>query len=170
MAKVWNCNSDVNARAGYWASGVLSEPARVSSMKTTRTRWAVRDKRRLLAAIVEKLAGNAHISFEGNLRNLTLGDIPGAAQDETSILKRSTTWPRQDFVVLPLESGTSDRILSAIGAAVPRSVLHIQVEKAGILEFAAYDQFDPECVFLGGGIEGEFLDSLVSVGLLEKAK
>jgi hypothetical protein len=137
-------------------------------MKTAPARWAVRDKRRLLAAILEKLAGNAHISFEGNLRNLTLVDIPGAAQDKTSVLERNTTWPTQDFVVLPLESDTINGILSAIGTTVPRSILHIQVEKDGVLEFAAYDQFDPECIFLGAVLKGEFLDSLVSEGLLQK--
>ena len=135
-------------------------------MKTTPARWAVRDRRRLLAAILEKVVGNAHISFEGNLRNLTLVNIPGAAQDETSVLKRNTTWPTQDFVVLPLESDTIKGILVAIGATVPRSILHIQLEKDGVLEFAAYDQFDPECIFLGPLLRGEFLDSLVSEGVL----
>ena len=136
-------------------------------MKIARPRWRVRDKRRLLAAVAGKLAGDAHISFEGNLRNLALVNFPAATREETSILKRNTTLPRQDFVVLPLEPTVSDRILSAIGATVPRNILHIQIEKAGVLEFAAYDRFDPECVFFGSALQGEFLDSLVIEGLLQ---
>src|ERR1700733_4252254 len=33
-----------------------------------------------------------------------LAHLAGASADETEILERSTLWPRQDFVVLPLET------------------------------------------------------------------
>jgi hypothetical protein len=46
-------------------------------------RWRVRDKRRLLAAMMEELAGNAHISFAGHRTALRLLDVPAASQDET---------------------------------------------------------------------------------------
>ena len=117
---------------------------------------------------MERLAGDAHISFEGNLRNLPLINFPGAATEETSVLKRNTTAPKQDFVVLPLEPGMDDRILAAVGTSVPRSILHIQIEKAGVLQFAAYDQFDRECLFLENSLQGEFLDSLIREGILKR--
>ena len=60
--------------------------------------WLVRDKRRLLLVMMEKLAGGAHISFEGDLSALRLSDIPGASQEETGALKRNTLWPKQDFI------------------------------------------------------------------------
>ena len=86
--------------------------------------WLVRDKRRLLLAMMERLAGGAHISFEGDLSALRLSDIPGASQDETGALKRNTLWPKQDFMVLPLELSTSRAIVSAIGGTVPGTNSH----------------------------------------------
>ncbi len=109
--------------------------------------WLVRDKHRLLLAMMEKLAGGAYISFEGNLSALRLADLPGASQEETAALKRNTVWPKQDFVVLPLEVSTSEAIVSAIGGTVPSTIIHIQIEKSGSLEFAAYDNFHPQCIF-----------------------
>jgi hypothetical protein len=37
--------------------------------------WKVLDKRRLLLTMMEQLAGGAHVSFEGDLRGLTLLSI-----------------------------------------------------------------------------------------------
>jgi hypothetical protein len=135
-------------------------------MKTLDSRWLVHDKSRLLLAIMDELAGNAHISFEGNLGNVRLLRLPGASEETTGVLKRNTLWPKQDFVVVPLESSTSKAILSAIGGAVPRKIIHIQVEKAGVLEFGAYDNFGPDCIFFGTAISRQLIDSLVSQGVL----
>ena len=69
--------------------------------------WKVQDKRRLLLAMMEELAGDAHISFEGDFRGLPLLSTLGASQEETRALKRATVWPKQDFVVLPLEPAST---------------------------------------------------------------
>ena len=53
-------------------------------------RWFVRDKRRLLLAMMDELAGGAHISFEGNLRALRFSSMPGVSYEETVALKRNT--------------------------------------------------------------------------------
>ena len=135
-------------------------------MKTLASLWLVHDKSRLLLAIMDKLAGNAHISFEGNLSNLGLLRFPGASEEATGVLKRNTLWPKQDFIVVPLESSMSKAILSAIGGVVPRKIIHIQVEKASILEFGAYDNFSPGCVFFGSAVGQELIESLVSQGVL----
>src|SRR5260370_14868086 len=107
-------------------------------MRSEGARWLVRDKRGFLLAIMEELARNAHISFEGNLSNLRLGSVPGASEAETVVLKRNTLWPKQDFIVLPLEPSTGKAILSAIGGTVPKSIIHVQIENEGVLEFGAY--------------------------------
>jgi hypothetical protein len=65
--------------------------------------WLVRDKRRFLLAMMEKLAGGAYISFEGDLKALRPSSTPGASQEETDALKRNTLEPKQDFIILPLE-------------------------------------------------------------------
>jgi hypothetical protein len=53
-------------------------------MKITAQRWRVRNRRRLVAAVMQKLAGNARISFEGALRDSALFSIPGASEQETA--------------------------------------------------------------------------------------
>ena len=57
--------------------------------------WKVLDKRRLLLAMMKELAGGAHVSFEGDLRGLTLLSIPGASEEPTTALKRNTLQPKQ---------------------------------------------------------------------------
>jgi CO dehydrogenase nickel-insertion accessory protein CooC1 len=115
---------------------------------------------------MDELAGNAHISFEGNLGGLGLLRIPGASEETTSVLKRNTLWPKQDFVVVPLEPSMSKTILSAVGGTLPKKIIHIQVEKAGILEFGTYDNFSSGCIFFGSAVGRELIESLVSQGVL----
>jgi hypothetical protein len=139
-------------------------------MKSGGARWSIHDKGRFLAAMMEELSGNAHISFEGSLRNLKICSIPGASETETAALKRNTLWPKQDFIVLALEPSMGKAILSAIGGTVPRSIIHVQIEKEGVLEFGAYDNFHPECIYFRSGVRREFLESMMSQGLLKSAE
>src|SRR5580704_17091275 len=96
--------------------------------------WRVLDKRRLLLAMMEQLAGGAHVSFEGDLRGLTLLSIPGASNEPTTALKRNTLWPKQDFVVVPREPSMDQRIIAAIGGTVPVAIIHIRIETDGQLQ------------------------------------
>lgn len=64
-------------------------------------------------------------------------------------LKRNTLRPKQDFVIVLLEPSTVEKIIPAIGGSVPKAILHIQIEKNGVLQFGAYDNFYPECIFFG---------------------
>jgi hypothetical protein len=128
--------------------------------------WLVRDKRHLLLAMMENLSGGAHISFEGDLKALRFFSIPGASKEETGALKRNTTWPKQDFIVLPLESSTSKTIVSAIGGTIPNTIIHIQIEKGGSIQFAAYDNFHPQCIVFNPAIDKAILDSLVSEDIM----
>lgn len=128
--------------------------------------WLVRDKRRLLLAMMEELAGGAHISFEGDLSALRLSSITGASQEETGALKRNTLWPKQDFIVLPLEPSMSKTIVAALGGTVPSAIIHIQIEKGGTLQFGAYDNFHPRCIVFNPALERAILESLVSDGIM----
>ena len=113
-----------------------------------------RDKPALLAATMKTLAGDARISFEGNLSRVDFGSIAGTSNEETHILKRNTIEPLQDFVVLPLEPESVASILRALsfGGALSDDILHVQIEKAGRLEFGAYDNFHPDCVVACEGV------------------
>jgi hypothetical protein len=67
-------------------------------MNTAVEYWEAKDKARVLLAIMGALAGDAHISFEGDLQGFRLTQIAGASNQETAALRRNTRWPRQDFV------------------------------------------------------------------------
>jgi hypothetical protein len=75
-------------------------------------------------------------------------------------LKRNTIWPRPDFAIAPLTKTSREHVIRAIGGNVPKKVIHIQIERAGILEFGAYDNFQP--VVFGPGLSPEFLSSLTA--------
>ena len=128
--------------------------------------YKVRDKRRFLAAALAELAGNAQVSFEGDLSMTSLSDVPGASNDETQVLKRGTLWPKQDFVVLPLEVEMVLPIMAAVGGTVPRGLIHIQVQKEGRLQLGLYDNFAPNSMFLGPGLTPSFIATLQEAGVL----
>jgi len=60
----------------------------------------------------------ARISFEGRLSHTELAKIVGTSLDQTEVLKRNTTSPGMDFVVLPLKPGTVPEIEKAIVSKV----------------------------------------------------
>jgi hypothetical protein len=62
---------------------------------------------------MQELAGDALVSFEGNLKGLELLSLPGGSPKETTSLNRATKWPEQDFIVLPLEPPLIPVIVSA---------------------------------------------------------
>ena len=136
-------------------------------MAHSQQHWRVRDKRRLLLRMMELLAGNAHVSFEGNLDGLTFSALPGISETETEALKRNTLWPRQDFIIVPLEESTIRPMISALGGNVPKSIIHVQIEQAGRLQFGAYDNFHPGCMSFGDAVSPVVLENLVSDGVLE---
>jgi hypothetical protein len=136
-------------------------------MNLATKQWAVKDKKRLLLAMMEALAGDAHISFEGDLHGFRLMQIAGASDQETTTLKRNIHWPKQDFAVVPLEPEIIQSVLPAIGGNVPHRFLHIQIEKNGHFEFAAYDQFHPECIVFGRAISRDLIDEPVFNGVLK---
>jgi hypothetical protein len=119
-----------------------------------------------LDAAMHELAGEAHISFEGELRKTRLLSLPDSSQAETSSLRRNTIWPEQDFVVLRLEKDSLDPIVSAVGGTIPRSVLHIQIEKKGTLEFGMYD--GSQHLFLGPALGTDFAMRLEHQGILAR--
>jgi len=135
-------------------------------MRATTQRWKARNKNHLLLALMKELAGDAHISFEGDLQGTGLLDLPGASIEESEVLKRNTFWPKQGFVVLPLEADAVGPIIAAIGGTIPHAVIHIQIERAGNLEFGAYDNFHSQSMFFGDAVTQSCLDSLVAGGLL----
>ena len=129
--------------------------------------YKIRDKRRFLAAAaLAELAGAARISFEGDLSSTSLPGVTGVSGEETQILKRNTLWPKQEFIVLPLEADSVEPIMTAVGGTVPRSILHIQIEKNGQLELGLYDNFAPKTLFFGPALTQKFFEDLKSADVI----
>jgi hypothetical protein len=106
----------------------------------------------LLFAVMRTLAHeDARISFEGRLSHTELAKIAGASLNETDVLKRNTTWPKMDFVVLPLTPRTVPEIEKAIVSKVAfkgyAGIVHVQIEGQGRLAFVACDNFHEDCVW-----------------------
>ena len=128
----------------------------------------VKDKPVLLASVMNALCGNAHISLEGDLSKCDFSHIPGTISTETQSLPRNTLWPKQDFVIIPLEPHTIQSILAQLkhlGRDL-HAIIHIQIEKNGVREFGAYDNFHRDCVVSGPGVSEGLLQQLVSQDIL----
>jgi|SRR5580693_9376391 hypothetical protein len=126
--------------------------------------WQVRDKGKLLLTLMKELEGDAHISIEGDLRAIRLSTYPGASTEPTAVLKPITFGT--DFVVVPLARSASGKIYAALAETVPKKVLHVQIEKNGVIQFGAYDYFHPECISFGNAIPEAVIASLVSNGII----
>jgi hypothetical protein len=132
--------------------------------------WLVtKDRLAVLIAMLYELCGNAHISFEGDLSKHNFSFIPGSMSVETEVLKRATLLPELDFIIVALEINTIPLILDQLMRSkdVWRDIIHIQIERNGIIEFGAYDNFHPDCVVSGSNISRTLLEKLVSEGAIQ---
>jgi hypothetical protein len=114
--------------------------------------------------------GQSKISFEGRIAGTELLGIEGAMLEETPVLKRNTTSPRQDFIVLPLTPASfpiiEDAIKSKIAFSAGSGIIHVQIENSGRLVFAAYDEFHPDTTVVSGLLTDCELSELVSKRVL----
>ncbi len=127
----------------------------------------VRDKPAFLHRLMTELAGNAHMSLEGDLSQCRWNEELVVVRNETPILKRNTRVPTLDFVVLALTPECVAPVLQQVmGAGLKRAIIHLQIERNGVLELGAYDNFDPDCVVTGPGISQALLQELKNKNIL----
>jgi len=140
----------------------------MGEIETDRYWLVARDKPALLRAMMVELAGNAHISFEGDLTRCEFGGQLEPNGNETFVLHRQTAFPRHGFVVLPLEVHTVQPILDAVlpASRYMNDIVHIQIEKMGRLEFGSYDNFHAECIVCFHGVPRTTLDRLLASGVI----
>jgi hypothetical protein len=133
----------------------------------------VRDKPGFLRRMMVELAGNAQMSVEGDLSRCRFNDDLIVTSAETAILKRNTTAPKQDFAVLRLRltPETVGPIFKQVMAAgLKRAIVHVQIERNGVLELGAYDNFHHECVVTGPSVSPELLTELKNTKVLRDFK
>jgi hypothetical protein len=123
-----------------------------------------------LWAFLRHFGSGSHISFEGELQQLALAELPAASTSETSVLRRQTLHPILDFVVLPVAEETTKALrerLSAPGVFHDGGVLiHVQVEHAGHLVLGAYDNFHKDCVVAYDPTPESLLEQLKVSGVI----
>ena len=139
-------------------------------MKKEQFHWIdTRDKPGLLFAMMNQFNVNAHISLEGDLKDLSFFDSEASSKDETEALQRQTESPELDFVVLPLNNETIKAIwkeLTEKDHLVNEGIIHVQIESYGKLAFGGYDNFHKECVVAYKSVPIELLASLKEKGII----
>src|SRR5262245_20828001 len=120
----------------------------------------VRDKPGLLHRLMCEFAGG-QMSLEGNLAKCSFADEIVVTRDEVGLLKRSTLYHVQDFIVLRLDAATVAPIfMEVLAAGLSRAIIHVQIEHGGVLQLGAYDNFHAECVVVGPGVSETLLAEL----------
>jgi len=120
-----------------------------------------------------ELAGNAHISFEGDLSHSRFIDDLVLTRDETPMLKRNTLAPTHDFIVLRLANETIEPIFRQIQAArLKRAILHVEIRLSETLccNWAPYDTFRDGCVVTGPRVGPASRDELLTTKVLREFK
>ena len=133
--------------------------------------WPVVKKRaEFLRRMMVELAGDARISLEGDLSRCRFPEEIVFGCDETAVLRRqaSEEYPSDDdFIVLRLEADTVEPAFKQIMAAgLKEAIVHVQIERGGVLELGAYDNFHRQCVVTGPGVSAALLAELKSDGIL----
>jgi hypothetical protein len=117
----------------------------------------VRDKPGFLHRLMLELGEKSIMSLEGDLSRCRFSPDLVLGHDETTTLKRNTIDPRQDFVVLRLcPEMVAPVFKQVLAAGLKRAIIHVQIERNGVLELGAYDNF---CfVTTGPGISADLLN------------
>ena len=133
-------------------------------------RLDARHRPRLWAAMMHaRAAENTNISFEGMLSTTGLAQMERVGHEESDVLKRSTLQPKWDFRILPLTPQNVSAIVKAITSKIAfgnRGIIHVQIEGNAKMAFAAYDNFDRECVVAYPAVSSASLDELTMTGVL----
>lgn len=139
----------------------------LATMSEPITHWLnVRDKPGLLHRLMREFSGG-QMSLEGDLSNCKFADEMVIAWDEVGLLRRSTLYPRQDFVVLRLAPEYIAAIFKEVMAAgLSCAIIHVQIEHGSVLQLGAYDNFHPDCVVAGPAVSESLLADLKSKHVL----
>ena len=133
-------------------------------------RLEVRDCQGTLWAFYRKYEGQTVASFEGDLSDLRLHELPGASAQETNLLRRQTIEPELDFITVPINPENfrelkkrlaSHGILGSEGV-----VIHTQLASRDEVLLIACDNFHDDCTVASASVPESFLREMLSHGLL----
>ena len=129
-----------------------------------------RDKPGLLWAFLDHFPQDSRVSFEGDLANVRLSEVPGYSIEETPILQRNTLEPRLDFVSIPISVDSIHALKERLSRPglfdAEGPIVHVQVENSGQLVLGAYDNFHRDCVVAYEPTPEWFLAQLRDAGVI----
>ena len=132
---------------------------------TKHLQFIARDPPALLRAMMFALAGDAQISFEGDLSAYDFASIGPQVAERDCYLFRNTIDPVEDFVVLPLNADTVKPLWNLLAASVPvgrfSSVSHVQIGRDGKVAFSACDWFHQDTVGCSDAVPEALIASLM---------
>lgn len=133
-------------------------------------RLTVRQPIKLLEALVDVFGTDARLSLEGDLSQCHVHRIPVVSTEPQGVLVRNTLWPRQDFIIIPLNAETTNHIkryiLPTVG--IRNRVHHVLIESGEQLVFASYDWFGEDSVWVSKEVTEEVLAALVESRALRR--
>jgi hypothetical protein len=127
----------------------------------------VRQPAAFLRRVMRGFTDDARLSLEGTFDSAAFPAEAILGREPTEALKRNTVAPVLDFLVLRLEPELAERIFAQVSRiGLREDIVHVQIEKGGRLELAAYDNFHPQCVVTGPGVPVELLAELQAAGII----
>ena len=133
-------------------------------------RLEVRDCQGTLWAFYQKFEGQSVASFEGDLSDLRLEELPGASAQESGSLRRQTVEPELDFITVPITPDTiqllKKRLASHNMLGRDGAVIHTQLAVGDELLLIACDNFHDDCTVASVSVPEPFLKELLNHGLL----
>lgn len=130
-----------------------------------------RNTEMLILQTMEALCGSdAFISLEGFHVPEEVCALTGASPLETELLRRNTTAPVLQFVVVPLSLANLPTLMASLGHGSVLEdecgLIHIQIAKGGQLAFGAYDNVHEECTVLYPPFTQSLGEALVKSGAI----
>jgi hypothetical protein len=120
--------------------------------------------RPLLWAFMVHFQSSSKVSLEGDLKKFELLGRSDASTEETPELKRNTSYPPFDFVVLPITADLTTVLKKSLSDpeifGQDGALVHVQIEHEGKLVFGAYDNFHKDCVVAHESVPEELLAKL----------
>lgn len=124
----------------------------------------------ILQTMVALCGSDAFISLEGFHIPQEVCALSGASSLETELLRRNTTAPVLQFVVVPLSLANLPTLMTSLGHASvledESGLIHIQIAKGGQLAFGAYDNVHEESVVLYPPFAQSLGEALVKSGVI----
>ena len=128
-----------------------------------------RDKVNLLKALMEELAGEAQILFEGDLSKCNFSKISNKATHISGELHPAVKGDESLFKVFVLDNESLNQILEQIlpDNRFIEKIEHIQIQKNGELQVLIGDNFHDECISVGPLVPVKLLEKLKNSGVIE---